>query len=70
MARKTLGFVTPYGCQPVISFLYKFPYRCPVYYAVVDKKHFPADTNEDKGFMVGFAESVGHGMTYLVLTPK
>ena len=72
MARKALDYVTPYeklyGSQPDISILYKFPYRCPVYYAVDDKRYFPADTNERKGYMVGFSEHVGHGMTFLVLT--
>jgi hypothetical protein len=74
MARRSLGIVTPYerlnGYQPDISILYKYPYRCPVYYAQDDKKHFPSDTNEEKGHMVGFAEYVGHGMSFLVLTEK
>jgi hypothetical protein len=71
-SKKALVDLTPYeklyGYQPDISILYKFTYRCPVYFAVDDKKHYPTDSNEEKGYMVGFAENVGHAMTFLVLT--
>jgi hypothetical protein len=41
----------------------------PVYYAKYDAK-FPADSTESFGRFVGLAESVGHAMTFKILTEE
>ena len=44
-----------------------FKYWEPVYYKMEDTK-FPSDSTEKRGRFVGFAENVGHALTYKVLT--
>ena len=64
------------GCPPLeaatgspvdISPLLCFSWFEPVYYRY-DDSDFPSDTREGRGRFVGFAENVGHVMTFKILT--
>ena len=58
------------GDTPDISAIIQFEFYEPVYYMVRDDQgpSFPSETPEKLGRFVGFAENVGHAMTYKVLT--
>jgi hypothetical protein len=72
-AVKSLGNRTPIewllGYTPDITVLLQFQLWEPVYYAKYDAK-FPADSTESLGQFVGIAESVGHAMTFKILTEE
>lgn len=53
------------GQVPNISPLLMFMFYEPVYYAI-DDNSFPSEPKEGKGRFVGFSESVGHDMTFMV----
>ena len=55
------------GSTTDISPLTCFKWWEPVYYKL-DDSDFPSESRELKGHWVGFAESVGHAMTFKVLT--
>jgi len=55
------------GSTVDISPLLRFHFWEQVYYKV-DDSDFPSESHEALGHMVGIAESVGHAMTYKVLT--
>ena len=57
------------GYTPDISPLLQFIFWEPVYYPVVEPA-FSADTEEALGRFVGIAETVGHSMTYKILTEE
>src|SRR5687767_2769975 len=51
--------------------IYQFKFWDPVYYKSSESRegiHFPSQPNEEKGKFVGFSESVGHMMTYKILS--
>jgi len=51
--------------------IYRYKFWDPIYFGnqdSIDGLHFPSQSNECKGRMVGFSESVGHKMTYKILT--
>lgn len=71
-AVESIGWVPPLqrmtGQTKDISVLLSaFKYWEPVYYTMEDSK-FPSDSTEKRGRFVGFAENVGHALTYKVLT--
>ena len=55
------------GYTPDISPLLQFVFWEPVYYSVIEPS-FSEDTEEALGRFVGISESVGHSMTYKILT--
>ena len=55
------------GSTPDISPLTCFPFRHKVYYKV-DDSNFPSDSWEKLAWFVGIGESVGHAMTFKLLT--
>jgi len=55
------------GSPSDISPLLCFSWLEPVYYRI-DDSAFPSDTHEGYGRFVGFAENVGHLMTFKILT--
>lgn len=56
-----------HGSTVDISPILRFHFWQPVYVKVDDAK-FPSESREIRGRMVGFAENIGHAMTFLVLT--
>ena len=60
------------GSTPDISMVYRFVFWDEVYFARDESegKQFPSTSNEEKGRFVGFSETIGHGMTYQILTEK
>lgn len=75
MALASLGWRTPYeklfGNTPDISMIYRFKFYDRVYYKRTDSRGGDAAddaSDESAGRFVGFSESVGHAMTYKVLT--
>ena len=70
-ALERLGWRTPVewllGYTPDITVLLQFIFYEPVYYQVFEGS-FPEDPSEALGRFVGIAESVGHSMTFLILT--
>ena len=70
-ALERLGWRTPIewllGYTPDITRLLKFEFYEPVYYPA-NEPSFPEDNTELLGRFVGISESVGHKMTYLILT--
>ena len=70
-----LNWRTPYesltGSTPDISMIYRFKFWDHIYFKNNDSKeglHFPSEPNKLSGRFVGFSESVGHAMTYKILT--
>ena len=57
------------GSTEDISPLLRFRYWQPVYY-MNDDSDFPSDSTEERGRFVGISESVGHYMTFKILTDK
>ena len=55
------------GSTPDISPLLRFHFWQPVLYKV-DDSDFPSESREERGRFVGIAETVGHAMTYKILT--
>jgi hypothetical protein len=55
------------GSTNNISPLLCFHFWEPVYYKV-DDSDFPSDTREKRGHFVGISETVGHAMTFKILT--
>ena len=55
------------GTTMDVSILTRFFFWEKVYYRA-NENAFPSASKEELGHMVGFAENVGHSMTYLVLT--
>ena len=55
-----------FGHTPDITIILMFIFYEPVYFRTVDNK--VGETSEAMGRFVGFAEGVGHAMTFLVLT--
>jgi hypothetical protein len=55
------------GSTSDISILLRFGWWEPVYYKL-DDSDFPSESPELLGRMVGFSETVGHAMTYKILT--
>jgi len=55
------------GTTTDISPLLFVPFWTKVYYKI-DDSDFPSDSREGSGHMVGIGESVGHAMTYKILT--
>ena len=83
MALKSLHWRTPFeylhGQTPDISMIYQFKFYDRVYFkklesrgdtgnASQDDENRNHDTDEQAGHFVGFSETVGHPMTYKVLT--
>ena len=57
------------GTTPDISPMLQYQFWEPVYYKVgTDKPSFPSEPPEKLGRFVGIAETVGHAMTFKVLT--
>ena len=56
------------GSTVDISPLLRFHWYQEVYYKM-DDSSFPSDTKEEKGYVVGIAEHVGHIMTYRIFDP-
>jgi hypothetical protein len=71
LAYRSLGWRTPiewlFGYTPDISVFLQFIFYEPVLYKMRDPS-FPKDSTELIGRFVGISESVGHGMTFLILT--
>jgi hypothetical protein len=57
------------GDTPDISVLLRFHFWQKVYYKKVDG-HFPSDSVEDFGHIVGISDHCGHALTYKVLNPS
>jgi hypothetical protein len=57
------------GDTPDISVLLRFHFWQKVYYKKVDG-HFPSDSVEDVGHIVGISDHCGHALTYKVLNPS
>ena len=72
MAVKSLGWKTPLealtGQTPDISIIYQMPYRIPIHFLQYEGIYPHAVSSEVFGYFVGFAETVGHSNTFLVLT--
>ena len=72
MAVKSLGWITPLekltGQTPDVSIIYQMPYRTVVYFKRYDGQYPDQVSSQGVGFFVGFAETVGHDNTFLVLT--
>ncbi len=72
VALERLGWRTPmewlFGSTPDISMILVFVFYQPVYYALEDNAVAKGETNEALGRFVGFAEGVGHKMTFKILT--
>ena len=74
MALKSLDYRTPHemltGVTPDISAFMTYHFWEPVYYKKAHDKweNFPSESDELKGRWVGVSESVGHAMTYQVLS--
>ena len=75
MALRSKDWRTPYkilnGETPDISMIYRFCFWDKVYYANTNTRrgeNFPSESDECPGRFVGFSESVGHKMTFKVLT--
>mmetsp|Transcript_22842 Transcript_22842/g.34620 ORF Transcript_22842/g.34620 Transcript_22842/m.34620 type:complete len:658 (+) Transcript_22842:2551-4524(+) len=70
-ALKSLNWITPIqallGSTPDISVLLRFFWYQPVYYKL-DDSNFPSESPELRGRFVGISETVGHAMTYKILT--
>ncbi len=72
LAHKLLHNYTPLylltGDTPDICPLLHYDWYEPVYYKITQKASFPSESNEKSGRIVGISESVGHSLTYKVLT--
>ena len=72
MALKSLGWKTPLevltGQTPDISIIYQMPYCTIVYYSKYNDSFSNKSSSEEIGYFVGFAETVGHNNTFLVLS--
>ena len=55
------------GITPDISALLRFHWYERVYYRT-EEPAFPSDSPEKSGRFVGFAENVGHNLTFAILT--
>ena len=55
------------GSTPDVSVLLRFTFWEPVYFRM-DDSDFPSESRELRGHFVGVSESVGHALTYKVLT--
>ena len=73
-ATPSLNWRTPLeildGDTPDISAILQFEFWEPVYYSPLDGENpsFPSESQQKRGRFVGFAETVGHAMTFKVLT--
>ena len=71
LAREGLGWRTPMewvnGFTPDISQILQFQFYEPVYYKLIDHEKW-GGSNEALGRFVGFAENIGHAMTFKILT--
>jgi len=56
------------GSTNDISMLLYFHFWEPIYFQTGEKPTFPSESHESRGQFVGFAEHVGHAMTFKVLT--
>jgi len=72
---KSLDYRTPLevltGQTPDISILLQHSFWGPVYIKRYESQgggEFPSKSNEAKAYFAGYAESVGHSMTYVVVT--
>ena len=77
MALRSKDWRTPYelltGETPDISMIYRFCFWDRVYFANLNTRrgeNFPSESDESPGRFVGFSESVGHKMTFKVLTDE
>ena len=73
MALGSLNWRTPYeklhGHTPDISMIYRFKFWDRVYYKRVDSRGEKDDASDESAArFVGFSDSVGHTMTYKILT--
>ena len=71
-AVESIGWIPPLTCmdgttKDISVLVSAFKYWEPVYYKMEDTK-FPSDSTEKRGRFVGFAENVGHALTYKILT--
>ena len=70
-ATESLKWKTPLevvdGVTPDISSIIRFQFWEPIYYKDVESA-FPSDSTEKAARFVGIAESVGHALTYKILT--
>ena len=55
-----------YGVTPDISIMLLYTFYQPIFYATHDQ-HFPSDSEERAGYLVGFAEHCGDSLTHKVL---
>lgn len=74
LARGSLDWRTPYerlhGYTPDISMIIRFAFWDKVYVKHVEARggNFPSMGHEVEGRFVGFSETIGHALTYKVLT--
>ena len=75
LASPTLQGICPVqalqGTTPDISFMLHFSFYEPVYYRIDSSEpdfHFPSPSNENKGYLVGFAGNPGDRLTWRILT--
>ena len=75
MALQSLNWRTPFeqliGTSPDISAIYRFCFYEKVYFERDESrggKAFPSQSNEEIGRFAGFSNSVGHALTYIVVT--
>jgi hypothetical protein len=73
MALRSLKWRTPHeilhGETPDISMIYRFKFYDRIYYKRMESRGGNAvASDESAGYFVGFSESVGHTMTYKILT--
>ena len=70
-ALRSLNWRTPMECltgnTPDISVILRFTFWEPVFYPN-HESHFPSASRELRGRIVGFSETVGHALTYKVLS--
>lgn len=71
LAKKSLGWKTPmewmHGFTPDISPILQFQFYEPVFYKLHDHDKW-GGSNEALGRFVGFADNIGHAMTFNILT--
>jgi hypothetical protein len=63
------SFESLHGQTPDISMVYRFKFHDRIYYKKMESRGGNGDvSDESAGYFVGFSETVGHPMTYKVLT--
>jgi hypothetical protein len=52
-----------------ISPMLQFSFWEPIYYLADDsERHFPGTSDEKRGHYVGISETIGHAMTFIIIT--